>query len=139
MMEEPMGTLVGTWNLVSFEETAPDGDRKEPYGRDPVGMLIYTETGHMCVQVMRRDRRPLPDVPFEEISANQIKEAVAGFTGFCGSYQIDSNNQVVIHHVECHVLPGGIGKELKRKYELTGDILVLRPSPTRAVTWKRLK
>jgi len=134
-----MRTLVGTWKLVSFEETAPDGHREEPYGPDPVGMLIYTETGHMCVQVMRRDRPPLPEVAFEEISANHIKEAVAGFTGFCGRYQIDADNQVVIHHVDCHILPGSVGKELKRKYELTGDRLVLRPSSTRAVTWKRLK
>jgi hypothetical protein len=102
-------------------------------------MLLYTDTGRMCVQIMRRDRRALPDLGFEEISADQIKEAVGGFTGFCGSYDVDSNNQVVIHHVECHVLPVSVGKDLKRSYELTGDRLVLKPSPTRAVTWERLK
>ena len=134
-----MGTLVGAWKLVSFEETSPDGQRRQPYGPDPVGILIYTDTGYMCVQIMRPDRSPLPDVAFEKIGADQIKEAVGGFTGFSGTYQIDSDNHVVIHHVQTHVLPGSVGKNLRRTYELTGDTLVLRPSPTRAVTWERLK
>jgi hypothetical protein len=88
---------------------------------------------------MRRDRPALPDDAFEKIGADQIKEAVGGFTGFSGTYQIDSDNHVVIHHVQTHVLPGSVGKNLRRTYELTGDTLVLRPSPTRAVIWERLK
>jgi hypothetical protein len=68
-----------------------------------------------------------------------VKEAVGGFTGFCGTYHIDTDDHVVVHHVECHVLPNSVGKELRRSYELTGDRLVLRPSPTRAVTWEKVK
>jgi hypothetical protein len=134
-----MGTLVGAWKLISFEERSPDGQRKEPYGPDPIGILIYTDTGHMSVQIMRRDRAALPDVAFEEIGADQLKEAVAGFTGFCGTYQDDTDNHVVIHHVECHILPGSIGKDLRRTYELMGDRLVLRPTASRAITWERVK
>jgi hypothetical protein len=134
-----MGTLVGTWKLASFEETSPDGQRIELYGPDPVGILIYTNTGHMCVQIMRRDRPALPDLAFEEIQADQIKEAIAGFTGFCGTYRVDADNHAVIHHVQCHILPGSVGKELRRTYELIGDRLVLRPTPSRVITWERVK
>ena len=138
-MEKLIATLIGTWRLVSFEEILPDGQRVDLYGRDPVGLLIYTDAGYMCVQIMRRDRRPLPDVAFEEISADEVKQAVGGFTGFCGTYRVDSNNRVVVHHVECHVLPGSVGKDLRRTYELEGDRLVLRPSPNRSLTWERVK
>ena len=134
-----MGTLVGAWKLVSFEETSPDGQQLQPYGPDPVGILIYTDSGYMCVQIMRRDRAALPDVAFEEIGADQIKEAVGGFTAFSGTYQADYHNHIVIHHVQSHILPGSVGKDLRRRYELMGDTLVLRPTPTRAVTWERLK
>ncbi|HKF55253.1 MAG TPA: lipocalin-like domain-containing protein [Blastocatellia bacterium] len=134
-----MGTLVGAWKLVSFEETSPDGERTQPYGPDPVGILIYTGTGYMCVQIMRRDRPALPDLAFEEIGAAQIKEVVGGFTAFSGTYQADPDNHIVIHHVQCHVLPGSVGKDLRRRYELEGDTLVLWPTPTRAVTWERVK
>ena len=134
-----MGTLVGAWKLVSFEEMSQDGQRRQPYGPNPVGILIYTDTGYMCVQIMRRDRRALPDLAFEEIGADQIKEAVGGFTAFSGTYQADPDNHIVIHHVHTHILPGSVGKDLRRKYELMGDTLVLRPSPTRSVTWERMK
>jgi hypothetical protein len=138
-METVNATLIGTWRLVSFEETLPDGRRVYPYGRDPLGMLIYTDAGYMCVQIMRRDRRPLPNVVFAEMSADEVKQAVGGFTGFCGTYSVDSNNRVVVHQVECHVLPGSVGKDLRRTYDLEGDRLVLRPSPNRSVTWERVK
>jgi hypothetical protein len=138
-MEKVNATLIGTWRLVSFEETLPYGQRVYPYGRDPLGMLIYTDAGYMCVQIMRRDRRPLPNVVFEEMSPDEVKQAVGGFTGFCGTYSVDSSNMVVVHHVECHVLPGSVGKDLRRTYDLEGDRLVLRPSPNRSVTWERVK
>lgn len=134
-----MEKLIGTWRLVGYEELLPDGERLYPYGRDPVGLLIYTDTGHMSVQIMRRVRLPLPDAAFEEIGADQVKEAVGGFTGFCGTFSVDTDNRIVVHHVECHVLPNSIGKDLRRTYELEGDRLVLRTSPTRNITWERLK
>jgi hypothetical protein len=133
-----MSTLVGTWKLVSFEETLPSGERIHPYGDNPVGLLIYTETGHMSVQIMTRDRQPLSAVPFEEINATEIKAAVAGFTGFCGTYSVDSDTGTVLHRVQCHVLPGSVGKELRRTYELENDRLVLKPSDTRSITWERV-
>jgi hypothetical protein len=36
-------------------------------------------------------------------------------------------------------LPGSVGKDLRRRYELMGDTLVLWPTPTRAATWERMK
>jgi hypothetical protein len=138
-MEKQKQTLIGTWRLVAFEETSPNGERVYPYGWDAVGLLVYTDTGHMSVQIMRRDRQPLPDVTFEEMSAEQVKRAIGGFTGFCGTYSIDTDDPVVVHQVECHVLPGSVGKDLRRSYKLEGDSLVLKPSATRTITWERIK
>jgi hypothetical protein len=134
-----MLSLVGTWKLVSFEDALPSGECKHPYGKNPIGLLIYTATGHMSVQIMSRDRQPVSEGSFDEISANEIKDAVAGFTGFCGTYSVDSGNRIVVHRVECHVLPGSVGKELRRAYELDDDRLVLKPSDTRSITWERVR
>lgn len=134
-----LANLVGTWRLISFEEVRTDGEVMQPYGRDPVGLLTYTDDGHMSVQIMRRHRRQLPELPYEELNADDVKDAVAGFTGFCGTYRVDCDNRIVIHHVECHLLPGSVGKDLKRSYEVDGDRLVLKPSPGRSVVWERIK
>ena len=134
-----MSSLVGTWKLIAFEERLPSGDRIHPYGACPVGLLIYTDTGHMSVQIMSGDRQALADLPFKDIAAQEIKDAVAGFTGFCGTYAVDSDNRVVVHRVQCHVMPGSVGKELRRAYELDNDRLVLRPSQNRSITWERVR
>jgi hypothetical protein len=37
--------FVGTWKLVSWEVTQPDGTIRYLYGKDVVGYLIYTAAG----------------------------------------------------------------------------------------------
>jgi len=63
--------LLGTWKLVSIEDTMNDG-KAEPstqYGLHPHGFLMYEPDGYMCASIMNSDRpgltRPLrasPDV-----------------------------------------------------------------------------
>jgi hypothetical protein len=36
-------------------------------------------------------------------------------------------------------MPGSVGKELRRAYELDNDRLVLRPSENRSITWERVR
>ena len=37
--------IVGTWNFVIAEVTAPDGKKSFPFGETPKGMLIFTPDG----------------------------------------------------------------------------------------------
>ncbi len=39
--------FVGTWKLVSWEVTQPDGTILYPYGKEVVGFLIYAADGYM--------------------------------------------------------------------------------------------
>ena len=133
-----MNRFLGAWRLVSFEEETSDGEIVYPYGENPIGLLIYDSSGRMSVQIMRRDREPFSSSEWETVSAEEIKEAVAGFTAFFGSFEVDADNKTVIHHVEGHVLPGSVGKTLRREFEFAGGFLILKPSPNRRVVWERV-
>lgn len=133
-----MTEFIGAWRLVSVEDRGPDGAMTSPYGEHPVGLLLYDKTGRMSVQIMRSDRRPLSSNDWDETSAEEVKSAVEGFTAFFGTYEIDEAESIITHRVEGHLLPGGVGKELKRGYEFSGSRLTLRPSASRKVTWERI-
>jgi putative RNA 2'-phosphotransferase len=132
------GALVGAWRLVSFEELQPGGGVVHPYGERPAGLLVYEATGRMAVQVMRRDRKALSSNELESVPPEELKQAVEGFTAFFGTYEIDEQERVIIHRVEGHLLPNSVGKDLRRRFELSGDRLILMPAATRRVTWERI-
>jgi hypothetical protein len=132
-----MSSFIGAWRLLSFEERGPDGSVTHPYGDDPIGFLVYDPSGRMSVQIMRRDRPALSGDP-QHASPDEIKSAVEGFTAFFGAYEIDEARQVVIHHVEGHLLPNSVGKNLERRFEFSGDRLILRPTDNRTIVWLRV-
>lgn len=133
-----MNRFIGAWRLVSFEEEISDGEIVYPYGKDPIGLLIYDSSGRMSVQIMRSDREPFSSSEWNTVPAEEIKKATEGFTAFFGSFEVDADNNTVIHRVEGHVLPGSVGKTLGREFEFAGDLLILKPSPNRRVIWERV-
>src|SRR5262245_45597498 len=132
-----MERFIGAWRLVAFEEDAPDGRVVYPYGKDATGLLIYDSSGHMSVQIMRRDRESLFS-PVMRDPAEELKNLVAGFTAFFGTYEIDDTGNIVTHHVKGHILPDSVGRILRREFRFSGDLLTLKPSPNRRVTWERI-
>lgn len=138
MSGQTSDSFVGTWKLISVEDHGPDGGTVQPYGRDPVGILVYDATGHMSVQIMRHDRVAL-SAEIENAGSEEIKSAVEGFTAFFGTYEVDADRHIVTHNVEGHLAPNSVGKALTRSFEFLGDLLILRPNPTRTVTWKRIR
>jgi hypothetical protein len=45
--------LVGTWRIVRFIDTDPNGKVTYPFGERPRGYIVYDATGHLSVQIMR--------------------------------------------------------------------------------------
>src|SRR4026207_1105824 len=134
-----MKRFIVAWRLVAFEEEQPDGEIIHPYGKDPVGLLVYDPSRRMSVQIMRRDRDSFSSAEWESAPADEIKKAIKGFTAFFGPYEVDEENSIVLHHVEGHVLPESVGKVLRRNFTFSGDVLTLKPSPNRRVIWERVE
>jgi hypothetical protein len=138
--------FVGVWNLDAIRDRLADGRVEDPHdlGASPSGVIVYTESGHISVQLMRsgRARWRNEDDPTD---AERV-EAARGYGAYAGRYEVDEASGTVLHHVETALIPNRIGTTLARSYSFEGDRLTLSPPPFRrdgieihrTLVWKRL-
>ena len=135
-LENVQKQLVGTWKLISAEDTNDQG-QWVPYtfGNPPSGYFIYDNTGHASVQIMTTPPQQIatPDSPTPD-------EALAIFNAYIayyGTYTVDSANITV--QVEGALDPSQVGTAQARPYELSGDTLIIGDQVTYKRTLKREK
>lgn len=120
--------LIGAWHLVHIDSPGPDG--KSAPGPQPQGMLIYTQDGHMSVQLM-----------YPESGDSLSNEYVLkGYEASFGSFDVDEAAHTVTHHVHGSITRDLlVGKDLPRKFEFTpdGHLIIRSPRPDEhwSVTW----
>ena len=128
--------LVGTWRLVSYEDRGdPNGEWTYRFGKNPKGYVIYDETGHVAIQIMKTP--PPPKFASGDDAKPTPEEALAvysSYTAYFGTYTVDEARHVVIHHVEGALRPSYIGTDQERPFELTGDRLIIGDQKT----WRRI-
>lgn len=122
--------FIGAWRLLSFELRGSDGTITLPFGENPHGMIIYTESGRFSAQLMRGDR---PHCALEDQMHATAAEAEAAFKGcisYYGSYTFQPDKSMVRHHVEGALFPNWEGRTLPRFCRLSGNRLELSTPPT---------
>jgi hypothetical protein len=123
--------LVGTWNYVG---TLRDGKPRDR-GGNPKGLIIYTETGHMAVQIAP-DRKRTKAGP--EPTPDEAKHALELYVAYFGTFSIDVPAATLTHHRWASVQPGD-RMEVQRVYRFEGDRLILRaPGTTQETVWVRV-
>ena len=117
--------FVGVWRLETIRDRLPDGREQDhpDFGPGPDGFLVYTDSGHVSVQFMRRDRTAWrdEDAPTEAERA----EAARGYGAYAGRFEVDEEASVVRHHVETALIPNRVGVTLERAFSFDGDSLTL--------------
>ena len=121
--------LVGTWRLVATQQRLPDGTVRPELGLGPrgVGYIMYSDTGRMCAFLSNPDRPKLksPNAPTEA----ELRATFEGLISYCGSYEVNETDGYILHHVEMAKAPNDVATVRKRYFTLSGNRLVLRPSP----------
>ena len=51
--------LYGTWQLVSFYQVLPSGEKADVFGKSPKGFISYGRDGRMYA-ILAKDERPKP-------------------------------------------------------------------------------
>lgn len=120
--------LIGAWHLVRID--APSLDGQSVSSPQPKGMLVYTQDGHVSVQLMY------------PASANTLSNeyVLNGYEASFGSYDVDETAHTVTHHVHGSITGDLlVGKDLSRKFEFTPNgHLIIRSTRTDehwSVTW----
>jgi Lipocalin-like domain len=136
----------GVWRLETIRDHFPDGRVQDhpDFGPHVDGFLVYTESGHVSVQFMRRDRPGWrsEDDPTDEERA----EAARGYGAYAGRFEVDETAGVIVHHVETALIPNRVGVTLTRSFSFEGETLTLSPPRfsrggveiDRTLVWRRV-
>lgn len=127
--QQPQNPLVGTWKLLSFESQGAAGDISHPFGEHAYGLLMYDSHGQMSVVFTRPDRPMFLSGDPARGTPEEIKAAFEGFNAYCGTYTIDEESGMVIHHVEANSFPNWVGTDQQRLFISSGRRLTLRTPP----------
>jgi len=122
-------SVVGTWRLVSSEGRSSAGDVSRTYGDAPVGLLLYGADGYMSATLMRPDRPPFASNDRLRGTPEELRLASEGFLAYCGTYDLDAANGIIVHHVTAADFPNIVGTDLVRRFVMENGHLVLETQP----------
>jgi hypothetical protein len=136
--------LVGTWMLVSIDQTDKEGKKQDIFGPNPRGVQVFDASGQY-MQIISRS-----DVP-KFATNNRLKgtpeentAAVRGITATFGTWTVDEAGKTLTVRYAGSMFPNQIGTESKRMISVTADELkVTNPATASGVisntVWRRAK
>jgi hypothetical protein len=117
--------IVGSWNFVVAEVTAPDGKKSYPFGETPKGILIFTADGcfaqiHVAGDVPKiASNNRLTGTPEEY--AEIMRRSLSVF----GTWTVDEANKTVTYNIVSASFPNWEGTAQTRTIDkLTADEFV---------------
>jgi hypothetical protein len=134
--------LVGTWTIVSWEDIAPNGAKRQI--ANPKGFLIF-DAGGRYAQVIARPGRPKFKSPGEPTADELAAAAEDFFAANAGTWRVSEAEKLLIQEFEAALRPDNEGTLFRSGISLSGDELRLtsvRPLPTGAridVLYRRAK
>ncbi len=138
--------LVGTWKLVSVEDTANGKTQAAArYGPNPAGFLMYEADGYMCATLGQGDR-PAWKNPAQATDAEKIAYYDT-LVAYCGTYKLDPAKSMVTHYPTIAWMPAYVGSAQPRPFRLEGDKLIITVTEgisdlgieKRVLVWQRAK
>ena len=117
--------IVGSWNFVVAEVTAPDGKKSFPFGETPKGVLIFTPDGRFA-QI-----HVAGDVP-KFASGNRLTGTAEEYAAInkrslsvFGTYTVDEEKKTVTYKIVSSTFPNWEGEAQTRTIDkLTADEFV---------------
>ena len=118
--------FLGAWELVSFESLRPDGTVTRPWGDDPFGLVLWTDSGHMSAQLGPRNQAARP------------------YLAYCGTIEAaDVSEGTLVHRVVGASRPALLADQVRSFSFPAEDSLVLSPPAApdgsqSVLRWRRL-
>jgi len=130
--------LVGAWTQVSIDATSPDGTKRQLFGPNPKGIVIYSSDGHFALVQTRADLTKLATSNRATATPEEAKAVVVGSIAYFGRYSIDEASKVVTVDIQGSTFANQIGSASDNKRiitSLTADELKLtNPASASGVT-----
>lgn len=119
--------LVGTWEWISVDNTAPDGTKTQPFGPKPGGHLTFGADGRFFWLITRPGRAKFASGRRDQGTPDENKATVQGSLAYYGTYSV--NNDTLIMRIEASTYPNEEGAEQRRSFTLNdGDLTWRNPT-----------
>ena len=116
-------SLIGTYQLVSWENHHASGKRSYPMGPDAQGFISYAPDGYMFVHIMANHRKPHTLVDLFGGGIDEIKNSATTHLSYSGRFVLQGNE--VIHHVSICSFPNWVNTEQRRAFKFNKGQLLL--------------
>jgi hypothetical protein len=136
--------LVGTWSLVSTDNTKPDGSKVDVYGQNPKGILTFDKTGHYTLIIVRADLPKFAGSASNQGTAEENKAVLSGMIASFGTYSLGDDGTVT-SRIDGSSFPNLAGAEQKRiissltRRELKYTNPATATGTKAETTWKRVR
>jgi lipocalin-like protein len=136
--------LVGTWKIVSVNNTRPDGSIKQIFGPNPKGIAVFDDRGNTVIVLMRSGRPHFAANNRDLGTPEEFKATVQGTHAYFGTYSVIEAEKTLVFHVEGNTFPNQEGVDTKRFISINGDDFTwITPNPsvggTSEAVWKRVR
>ena len=131
--------FIGTWKLASFERRGPDGKLGPSANSYRNGLLVYTPTGHMSLQLTRENRQQFEG----RASPEEAQAALYSYIAYYGTFTVNQTQGSITHHRQGHLIPDRVTDGM-RYFRFSGNRLMLTAPPTgegmtTTLTWERIE
>ncbi|WP_264535424.1 lipocalin-like domain-containing protein [Flavobacterium sp. N1736] len=139
-------TLLGSWKLISVENTNADGEKTFPYGMNPKGTLFFDNKGNYAIQIYKNERAKMVSGDKNKCTPEENAAIVQGSNSHFGKYEIDSLSKTILFKIETASFPNWEETEQKRSYDYKNnelEYIVVNTtqggkSVTAKVIWRKL-
>jgi hypothetical protein len=87
--------IVGAWTLVAVTSEMDDGQKGEPFGSSPKGMIIFSSDGHFSLFQSRAEIPKIAANDRAKATPEEAQSIVASSIAYYGTYSIDENTKVM--------------------------------------------
>jgi hypothetical protein len=139
--------LVGTWSLSSFvERDIETGVENHPFGKRPLGLILYTPDGYVSAQLQRPERPPFADVDILRATPEEYAAAGSSYIAYSDRFFVDEGKKSLSHEMAVSFFPNWFGQRQVRLVEVNGEYLRLSTDgpqrvngglKTATLTWRR--
>jgi hypothetical protein len=111
--------LIGTWTLVSWEGTRPDGCKYRDFGDNPKGVNTFDANGRFSAIFMRPDLPKIASGSRSNLTPDEAQALVQGALTYFGTYSVIEAEKIIALRLEGTTFPN-MATEAKRLVTFIG-------------------
>ena len=138
--------IIGAWTFISAVAEGPSGDKREPFGPNPKGIMIFSNDGHFALFQFQAELPKIAANDRSKASSEEAQAIVKGAIAYYGTYLVNETDKTISVKVEASTFPNVAGPNEQKRIitSLTDhELKFTNPRTPAGVTlytvWKRAK